>query len=282
MSSYGVRESAGAGEWIMGAVTRNPEGLLLLAAGAALLMRSGRGQLRSRSYADAVRENREGRRTFAHREEPTGFGDRVGETARRAGEYVSEATDRISETARSYASSAADFADEATRMASARSRHVADQARDTAEYVVQEQPWAVALVGLAAGATVAAIFPPTHIEKRTLGDVGERLRSAAGTAGERVVEAGMQAGERLGEIAEDRGLTKEGLKQAAREVGETFGSALASEEASSPSKRQQPTEATPRSQTRQAQSEGTSTQTGKGGKSPGTSSGTTPPSGGRS
>ena len=43
MSNYGVREGTGAGEWIMGTVTRNPEGLLLLAAGVALLMRSGRG-----------------------------------------------------------------------------------------------------------------------------------------------------------------------------------------------------------------------------------------------
>jgi hypothetical protein len=182
----------------------------------------------------------------------------------------------MSETTRSYASSAADYADEAARMAAKGSMHVADQARETADYVVQEQPWAVALVGLAAGATVAAIFPPTRIEKRTLGDVGERLRSAAGTAGERVMEAGMQAGERLSEIAEDRGLTKEGLKQAAREVGETFSSALASEEAISPQNRQQPAETSPRTQTRQAQS---STQSGKGGRSPGTSSGTTPQSG---
>ena len=271
MSMHGIRESAGAGEWIMGAVTRNPEGLLLLAAGAALLMRSGRDQWRRRSYAEAVRESR------GHREAPTGVGERVSEAARRAGDYVSEATDRMSETTRSYASSAADYADEAARMAAKGSRHVADQARETADYVVQEQPWAVALVGLAAGATVAAIFPPTRIEKRTLGDVGERLRSAAGTAGERVMEAGMQAGERLSEIAEDRGLTKEGLKQAAREVGETFSSALG-EEAISPQNRQQPAETSPRTQTRQAQSGGTS---GKGGRSPGTSSGT-PPSGGRS
>jgi ElaB/YqjD/DUF883 family membrane-anchored ribosome-binding protein len=275
MSMHGERESAGAGEWIMGAVTRNPEGLLLLAAGAALLMRSGRDQWRRRSY-EAVSESR------GHREAPTAVGERVSEAARRAGDYVAEATDRMSETTRSYASSAADYADEAARMAAKGSRHVADQARETTDYVVQEQPWAVALVGLAAGATVASIFPPTRIEKRTLGDVGERLRSAAGTAGDRVMEAGVQAGERLSEIAEDRGLTKEGLKQAAREVGETFSSALASEEAISPQDRQQPAETSPRTQTRQAQSGGTSTQSGKGGRSPGTSSGTTTPSGGRS
>ena len=275
MSMHGERESAGAGEWIMAAVTRNPEGLLLLAAGAALLMRSGRDQWRRRSY-EAVSESR------GHREAPTAVGERVSEAARRAGDYVAEATDRMAETTRSYASSAADYADEAAHMAAKGSRHLADQARETADYVVQEQPWAVALVGLAAGATVASIFPPTRIEKRTLGDVGERLRSAAGTAGDRVMEAGVQAGERLSEIAEDRGLTKEGLKQAAREVGETFSSALASEEAISPQDRQQPAETSPRTQTRQAQSGGTSTQSGKGGRSPGTSSGTTTPSGGRS
>ena len=243
MMPYGVRESAGAGEWMMGAVMRNPEGLLLLAAGAALLMRSGRGQSRRR-YAEAFSENRDGRRTFAHGEDPAGVGERVGEAARRAAEYVSEATDTVSETARSYASSATEYADDTAHIAAEGSRRMADQARETADYLVQEQPWAVALAGLAAGAAVAAIFPPTHIERRTLGEVGERVRSAAGTVGEQLMEAGMQAGERLSEVAEERGLTNEGLKEAAREVGETFSSALAGEKASSgqASNRQQPGE----------------------------------------
>ena len=278
MSTYRVRESAGAGEWIMGAVTRNPEGLLLLAAGAALLMRSGRGQSRRWSDAETVNESR-GRRQTGNREGTTGVGERVGEAARRAGEYVSEATDRVSETARSYVSSAADFADEAAQVATERSRDMADQARHAADYVVREQPWAVAVAGLVAGATVAAVFPPTPIERRTLGPVGQRLRSAAGTVGEQFMEAGMQAGERLGEVAEERGLTKEGLKEAARDVGETFSSALAGEEASSArsSNRQQSGEAArPRTQTRQAQP-GAGTQASKGGRP----SGATPPSGGR-
>ena len=158
--------------------------------------------------------------------------------------------------------------------------HMADQARETADYVVREQPWAVALAGLVAGATVAAVFPPTPIERRTLGPVGQRLRSAAGTVGEQLMEAGMQAGERLGEVAEERGLTKEGLKEAARDVGETFSSALAGEEASSAqsSNRQQSGEAArPRTQTRQAQPGAGSTQSSKGSRP----SGATPPSGGR-
>jgi hypothetical protein len=138
----------------------------------------------------------------------------------------------VSETAHSYASSAVDYADEAARVAAEQSRRVADQARETTDYVVREQPWAVALAGLIAGAAVAAIFAPTRIEKRTLGQVGQHLRSAAEVVGTRVMEAGMQAGERLSEVAEERGLTKEGLKEAARDVGETFSSALGTEEAS--------------------------------------------------
>lgn len=275
MSTYRMREDSGAGEWMIGTVTRNPEGLLLLAAGVALLMRGGRSPSVRRSYAEALPEGPGGRR---REYSPSGVGDRVGEAARRAGEYVSEATDKVSETARSYASSAADYAGEASRIAAERSGRMADQARETADYLVREQPWAVALAGLVAGASVAAVFPPTRIERRTLGEVGERLRSAAGTMGEHVMEAGMQAGERLSEVAEERGLTREGLKEAAREVGETFSSALTDDKAGAESNRQQAGErAGPKTQTRQAQPDaGTTPSKGSrqtGGPTGGTSTG---------
>jgi hypothetical protein len=235
MTTYGMREASGAGEWMMNAVTRNPEGLLLLAAGAALLMRSGRGRLARGSRFEAVPWSQGGQQ-YAHSQDHSkatateSMSERVGEAARRAGEYVSEATDKVAETARSYASSAGEYADETSQAAMERSRRMAEQARVTADYVVREQPWAVGLVGLLAGAAIAAAFPPTRIERRTLGEVGERLRSAAGAAGEQVMEAGIKAGERLSEVAEERGLTAEGLKKAAREVGQTFTSTLAGEE----------------------------------------------------
>jgi hypothetical protein len=270
MSIYGMRENAGG--WITNVVTRNPEGLLLLAAGAALLLRSGRGQRRSYTPAFPARaESQQGWREDAE----SGISQRVGDTARRAGEYVSEVTDKVSETARSYASSAAEYADEATRFAAERSKRVADQARDTADYVVREQPWAVALTGLLAGAAVAAAFPPTRIERRTLGEFGERLRSAAESMGDRVMEAGVQAGERLGQVAEERGLTSEGLKEAARDVGETFSSALERGEASAAqtSNRKQADEAVgSRTGPRQAQLGTGTTQSNKSGgagRSPG-------------
>jgi ElaB/YqjD/DUF883 family membrane-anchored ribosome-binding protein len=231
MSTYGMREGGSAGEWITDAVTRNPEGLLLLGAGIALLMRSGRGQSPKYRYAQSMNQ---GERHYAGRREHSQIGEgvveRVGEIAQRAGEYVSEATDQVAEKARSYTSAAADYADEASQAAMERSRRMADQVRETADYLVREQPWAVALGGLLAGVAVAAVFPSTRIERRTLGDVGDRLRSAAGAAGEQVMEAGMKAGERLSEIAEERGLTSKGLKQAAQDVGGTFSSALSGEE----------------------------------------------------
>jgi hypothetical protein len=232
MSTYEMRHASGAGEWLMNAVTRNPEGLLLLAAGAALLMRNGRNRLVRGGRAEAFPWSQGGQQYARGQVRSKGsetISERVGETARRAGEYVSEATDKVSETARSYASSAADYADESAQAAMERSRRVADQARDTAGYVVREQPWAVALAGLLTGAVVAAAFPPSRLERRTLGEVGERLRSSAGSMGERVMEAGKQAGHRLSEVAEERGLTSEGLKEAAREVGESFSSALTGE-----------------------------------------------------
>ena len=157
MSSYRMRETAGTGERIMSAVTRNPEGLLLLAAGCALLMRSGRSQSQSRTYdgaSPAIRRERQFQGAGEKRK--SRIGESVGEAARQAGEYISETTDKVSETARSYASSATGYADEAARLASERSRRVADQARGTADYIVREQPWAVALAGLLAGAAVAA------------------------------------------------------------------------------------------------------------------------------
>jgi hypothetical protein len=288
MSNYGVREGTGNDKWIMGTVTRNPEGLLLLAAGVALLMRSGRGpSVRRNSLPD--RRN-EGQYRAGREDSASGISERVGEAARRAGEYVSgaterageyvsETTDKMSATARSYASSASEYVDEAARIAADRSRRTANQVRDTADYLVREQPWAVALTGLLAGAAVAAAFPSTRLERRTLGEVGQRLRSAAGSMGEQVMEAGMQAGERLSEVAEERGLTSEGLKQAARDVGGTFSSALAGEKSSNQSRRQVGKEAGSTTQSRQEQTGTGSTQASKNG--PTRSSGPTSSGGGR-
>jgi hypothetical protein len=92
--------------------------------------------------------------------------------------------------------------------------------------VLRDQPLAVAMAGLAAGAAVAAVFPSTEIEDRTFGGAREALTEAAGKAGERVMGAAGKAGDRLKSGAEERGLTSEGLKELAGEVADTFTSAV--------------------------------------------------------
>jgi hypothetical protein len=93
------------------------------------------------------------------------------------------------------------------------------------------------------------------------------------------MEAGMQAGERLSEVAEERGLTKEGLKEAARDVGETFSSALATDDMSTAQALDRHSGGRVRTKPQQAQSGATNTQSSKSSRSP--SSEATPPSGGR-
>ena len=95
--------------------------------------------------------------------------DRVGDTAR---DYGSQMKNRISDTATAYADSVADFADDARRRMAERSGRLKQQTQATLQSsmqrVLREQPLAVAVAGLAAGAAIAALFPATEIEDRAL------------------------------------------------------------------------------------------------------------------
>ena len=228
MSHYSQRADAGTGDWLMGAVKRNPEGLLLLAAGCALLLRSKGGSRASdrTGRQDEFRGPGRSRQVGSSMDNgEKGWSESVAQAARSAGDYASDVTERVTETASSYASSASEYVDDAAR--AARSTF-----QSTAKHVLEEQPLAVVLVGLAAGAAVAATFPATQLEKRALGPTGERLKDAAGRAGEQLKEASAKAGERLMSAAEERGLTSEGLKEVARDVGDAFSGALSSEQSS--------------------------------------------------
>lgn len=117
-----------------------------------------------------------------------------------AGEYVSHVGGSVAETA-NYASSVSNYADDVARRAAEQTGHPAQQAQSTLQNtisrVVQDQPLAVALAGIAAGAAVAAAFPVSELENRTLGTTGEQLREAAGKAGEQLKDAASKAGQRV-------------------------------------------------------------------------------------
>jgi hypothetical protein len=237
MSMYSDTHDSGATGWLVGAVKNNPEGLLLLAAGCALLMRSS-GASKSRRSRDARGYGRNDMAQSGREARDRTVGERLSElseTAQSAGEYVSDIGESAVKTASSYASSVSSYADDVARATAEHSGRLARQAqssvRDTISRVVQEQPLTVALVGVAAGAAVAAAFPTTDLENQTLGATGERLRDVAGRAGEHLKDAATKAGQRLAAAADERGLNTEGFKEVARDVGEAFSSALEGEDA---------------------------------------------------
>jgi hypothetical protein len=257
MSSYSNRDTySQAGDWLLGAVRRHPEALLLMAAGCCLMMRSGRSS--SRADARVVQHMRDEwdyqtgrastdfrRASASAREGLSRAGESAADTAKSAGnyasqvkdriadtasDYASQMKDRISDTAGSYADSVADFAGDARRGVAERSAQFKRQTqatlRSSMQHVLRGQPLAVAVAGLAAGAAVAALFPSTDIEDRAFGGAHETLKDAAEKAGERVMDAAGKAGERLKTAAQGRGLTSEGLKGVAGEVADTFKDAM--------------------------------------------------------
>jgi hypothetical protein len=223
MSRYSRTEHSGTGDWLVGAVKNNPEGLLLLAAGCALLMR------RSGSFwggESAGRRNQWRGDGARQRYQPDGpsrahsggsdwkIGEGVSQAAESAREYASDMTEKVSETASSYASS---ISEQSARFAS----QAQSTMQDTVNRVLHQQPLAVALAGLAAGAAVAAAFQATDIERRTIGQAGERLADAAGRAGEEFKAATAKAGEEL---------VTDGVKEIARDVAGAFSSAMSGEQ----------------------------------------------------
>jgi hypothetical protein len=218
---------------LLGAARRNPEALLLLAAGCCLLMRRGGSVLGGTSrtrYDDTGHEHRTHLRRASPGPASSSTREGLSRAADSTAEYASDIKDRVSDAASSYTEAVADLAQDASRNVSESTSRLTRQAQSTLESgmnrVLREQPLAVVMAGLAAGAAVAAVFPTTEIEDRTLGPAGESLRQAAGKAAERVKDAAGKAGKRLKSAAEERGLTTEGFKEVAGEVTDTFTDAV--------------------------------------------------------
>jgi hypothetical protein len=224
-----------AGDWLIGTAKRNPEALLVLAAGCALLLRNaGSSPARASSkwqYDEYYGERRE-------RPEPErSWREDLSRTAETAKDYASDVTERVSDTASSYASAASRYAEEGRRTMSAQASRFKNQAQSTAGQLWREQPLAVALFGLAAGAALAALLPSTEVEEQALGQARDAVGDAAGRAGENLKAAVSEAGERLKQSAAERGLSPEGLKEMARDTAQTFTSKASGEssDTSSPS-----------------------------------------------
>jgi hypothetical protein len=229
MTHYSHRDAQGTSDWIIGAVKSNPEGLLLLAAGCALLLRSGTSG-RSAHAHERLGSTGTGREptseNYGPRQTGAGISETISQAADSARDYATDVSKGVSDKAATYASAVGEYADDAWRQSERFVGQARNTVQDTINRVVQEQPLAVAVVGLAAGAAVAAAFPATAVERRTLGPAGERLTDAAASAGQQLGQAASKAGERLMDAADQRGLNTEGLKEVASDVAGAFGSAF--------------------------------------------------------
>jgi hypothetical protein len=226
MSKYSNTSGLGTADWFLGAVKSNPECLLLLAAGCALLLRKSRSTERTqhRHYSQEYeRQSRENPRDdISHQSRAGDWADEASRVAGNAREYASSVGKAVSQTAGNYAAAVSEYADGTREKVVEQSRRLAEQAQSKVQSLVQEQPLAVALAGLAAGAAIATAFPATTWERRAFGPAGQRLSEAAETAREKISEATSAAGERLMGAAKERGLSAEGLKEVAREVASSI------------------------------------------------------------
>jgi hypothetical protein len=201
-------------DWLLQSIKRNPEGLLLVAAGAALLMRTA-GSSKSKAAESNSFES-------TATDTVSGISGMAAETRNRASQFASSASEFASQASDRARNAAYAAGDKATSMA----RQTTSTAQGYASRVLEEQPLVVAVAGLAAGAALAAVFPTTEMEQETLGPIGAQVSDAAQRVGDQLKDATAAAGETLKNAARERGLSKEGLKEVAGEAADAFSSRM--------------------------------------------------------
>lgn len=213
-----VDRSRSAGEWLLSTARRNPEALLMLAAGCALLLRKGSSGFTlgedSDDDADVGHGQEHGGRLRALREG-------VAEVAGKASEYGSEVSELVAGSARATGSAVSAYAEEGGRYIADRAGEAGRRARSAADYVLSEQPLAVAAIGLASGAVVAAMLPPTRLERRGIGEMRDTVEDLVEHAAENITAAAGQASRRMQKRA------ARAAKDLAWETAKAFASGIA-------------------------------------------------------
>ncbi len=206
-------------DFLSDTMRNRPEALLLMAAGAALMMTRGHGfglaDLASGAGSRSSAMGSRGRRRQAARGPASGIGERLHSAADTAAHLASDMRERVGdqvddlrETAGDYAGRVARRAQDAREAVAQRSGEVIERARsglqENIDYMLHEQPLALGALSLLAGVAIGAALPRTGIETSATGAAAgrmidaarrsaqgpiEALKSAAGEAGEKLKEA---------------------------------------------------------------------------------------------
>ncbi len=198
-----LQHGAGFADFISQTMRNRPEALLLMAAGAALMLARGRG-------------------LGQHDGAATGIGERLHSAADTAAHMASNLRQRVGERVEDLRESVGDYAERATHRAQEsreaithRTGEALERARsglrENVDHMLREQPLALGALSLLAGVAIGAALPRTVIETRTVrvareplrGAPGrmETLRSAVGEKVKEVVAGGVAEAEKLREAA---------------------------------------------------------------------------------
>jgi hypothetical protein len=245
-----------AADWLVNTVRKNPEGLLLLGAGLALLMRAGGSRAAQASSASSTSYGggngpygpygmsaaREGAQ---HGVEPMRSGmsdvrDRAADQARNTAEQLrstasdaaqsmSRSFDQVQGQAQTAVNTAMQSGQKLANAAMESGQSMMTSAVQSGQQVVQSiaaQPLLVALMGLGTGLALASLIPESAIEHRALQDAGKTLAEKARDVGSRVASATSEVGDKLAQEAEQRRLNKDGVQELAGTLTDTFTNAL--------------------------------------------------------
>ncbi len=216
------------------AIRRNPEGLLLLGAGVALMLRnaasSSSTSVQSKRSVYPATDRYYDNAGNGISETGEGFAGKVSAAADDVRNYVSDTAQDLSDKASEYGEAASRRTREVAGSAYQSTKDAADSAYRSVESAIEAHPVSIAIAGLAAGCLAAAVFPSTRFERDTLGPIGRRAAEAASETGEmvktaavaRVTNAAMKAGEQLKDAVNERKVNTGNLGEVARDVASEF------------------------------------------------------------
>lgn len=224
-------------------VRDNPLPLTMIGAGLAWLM-LGRGASAATPASGYATRRGSGQHDGALAEMDAMTSDTaasVGEVAGRAAGNVagmaSGAVGTVSDMASSAAGTVSDMAsgaaDTLTNSAAA-SADMATKAGRSAQQLMEDQPLAVAAVGLAVGAAIGAMLPHTQIEDERLGGYREQLRDRAEDALEQGIDQAKQvaaeayqtASDEAGRQASNEGTVADKVSSVVRSTADTTDEAV--------------------------------------------------------
>jgi ElaB/YqjD/DUF883 family membrane-anchored ribosome-binding protein len=141
-----------------------------------------------------------------------------------ATDTVRDVRSAAASTIRETASGAIEYGSDTVKKVRTRTADLTDRAGKTFVETIQENPLAVAGIGLAIGALIASCLPPSDVEKGVMGDASNDVKNRVRDAASQGFDAAKDVASGVyGDVAQrlaDEGLDADGLKEASRGLGD--------------------------------------------------------------